>query len=1196
MDPTEVELNAINTIPDVGNWAGVAGDLLNGLTLALGNPTKLRDVAFISRPTWDRTVASLKMAEPPPAGSPAGTPATERDLTPVESSRIEVFRRVILLRLGIQPDLPGAASIPIALVGTPFPPAGSAGAPAPPTSPATTRKLKLSSVVDPTLDAEILQLDPAEVTKMYTDYKAKFGDRPSPDEPTADQLAGLSQLIKAKAVPYVEFSIWGAHGLRALRKSVFTSYMLNASSGEWSKKEAPGPPDLIAWERAFKTFRCAMLLLEAADPERLDAYMDFVKNLHGQFGAEAWGILYRAEVRMRSEFFERIRRSLTETPQYGFSEAAPWSAVFAAAIREGEFWAKEVTTPATLLLARNRTLPPDRDESSSPDRKRRRSSPRPPAKQQKGRKKYTGEDKSQWDSSQSIYALNRKGIQICQKFNKGTCGNGKAQSKCTNNRSHQCNLCLGPHAATACKKKKKEWPQEGSAPQERPKGPSVADESLGATPKSKPKAKPSPDRRREHERSRSPLRRRRPPADNPLGKLRPRTPSRSPPKRKPAKDVPPPKETTKKKTAEESSSSFPKPPMPKWYEHQYGATNIKTEEWGDQPRALLLFSGRPRDGDLASFLAADGWIVVVIDKVGPISTDLLDEKVRKAIRADVKNRVYDVVGAATPCETVSPLRENPPGPRPLRSLEHPDGLPQNKLTESEKKQLKEANILFRFSAEILSDQTDQELPWWMENPVHEGKLDIWKTSWMKYLTRPSRIFKVDFDQCRYGAETTKPTRLVSFKLNFLDMANLRCNHPMREWTKSDGSKYKAAHESLVQRWRTDDAGNKQRASKALAEYTPRLNARIAEAMLETENPRIDRLREVVNKQDKWPGGPRNVDFFGPTLDDRALRARDIQDKLAIGGMRKPFTSASMVPKSMVMGKCVYDLLANAASWKPVSELVDSLLKQQPAVQLETQLIEKVRQVVVNFLAPDGVELVPKTAIADTPLSATLLTAWGAAVMDPDAQTLAGWLQEGAPLGFSQAICASGVFPPVAGPEWEEESSRRLERAFEGWVNHPSAEEWHEDLTKLVEEAFSKGFCTIYDSVCRRSGETDRSQASAEQVGRHHQRETKLEKGSNHLGSQRKWSKPTLLPGGRESCCQNYQTWCMTSLKFTGKVEDHGSWQWTSEMHSTTSQQGQTEHSQPLPSPGKVAPKSLSMMCLCLDRFLHRHCGDDLRLC
>ena len=87
MDPTEAELNTLNTIADVGNWAGVAGDLLNALNLALGQPTKLGDVAFIARPTWDRTVASLKLAEPPPAGSPAGTPAAERELSPVFKDR-----------------------------------------------------------------------------------------------------------------------------------------------------------------------------------------------------------------------------------------------------------------------------------------------------------------------------------------------------------------------------------------------------------------------------------------------------------------------------------------------------------------------------------------------------------------------------------------------------------------------------------------------------------------------------------------------------------------------------------------------------------------------------------------------------------------------------------------------------------------------------------------------------------------------------------------------------------------------------------------------------------------------------------------------------------------------------------------------------------------------------------------------------
>ena len=157
-------------------------------------------------------------------------------------------------------------------------------------------------------------------------------------------------------------------------------------------------------------------------------------------------------------------------------------------------------------------------------------------------------------------------------------------------------------------------------------------------------------------------------------------------------------------------------------------------------------------------------------------------------------------------------------------------------------------------------------------------------------------------------------------------------------------------------------------------------------------------------------------------------------------------------------------MENAARWKPVARLVDCLLEQLPATQLEPQLVQKVRQVVVDFLAPRGTDLIHKTAVASTPLSAQLIAAWGQATNDPDAEILATWLQVGAPLGFSEAIHPSGIFPPVKGPEWEREASRRLERAFEGWTNHPSAEEWEDDLTALVEEASKKGFCSIYDTM------------------------------------------------------------------------------------------------------------------------------------
>ena len=236
MDPTDDELNAMATLGEVAAWAGTNGELDAALMEALGKPTKLRDIAFINRSVWDRTVGALTIL----AQAATDTSAeVRRGLTPTEDSRVEIFRRVCLLRLGIQPDRPGASGLP-ALPVVPTGPgkAPSVGGVAPAGSP--TRKLKLSSVVDPTLDAEIIHMEATEVELLYSQYRAKYGAVPSQDvDPTSDQLSGLQQLLKAGASPYVDLSIWGPFGLRSLRKQVFTSYILNASTGEWSKKDLP---------------------------------------------------------------------------------------------------------------------------------------------------------------------------------------------------------------------------------------------------------------------------------------------------------------------------------------------------------------------------------------------------------------------------------------------------------------------------------------------------------------------------------------------------------------------------------------------------------------------------------------------------------------------------------------------------------------------------------------------------------------------------------------------------------------------------------------------------------------------------------------------------------------------------------------------------------------------------------------------
>lgn len=135
---------------------------------------------------------------------------------------------------------------------------------------------------------------------------------------------------------------------------------INPTTGDWSHREQPGPSSFNEWFRCWKCFRTGMLLLEAAEAERLDAYSEMVRNYVNQFGDEAWSFVSRADSRMRSEHLDRIRRELRAAAQnYGFHEAAPWSACFAAPVRDTEFWQKELSIPAALFLARNKREPRD---------------------------------------------------------------------------------------------------------------------------------------------------------------------------------------------------------------------------------------------------------------------------------------------------------------------------------------------------------------------------------------------------------------------------------------------------------------------------------------------------------------------------------------------------------------------------------------------------------------------------------------------------------------------------------------------------------------------------------------------------------------------------------------------------------------------------------------------------------------------
>ena len=129
---------------------------------------------------------------------------------------------------------------------------------------------------------------------------------------------------------------------------------------------------------------------------------------------------------------------------------------------------------------------------------------------------------------------------------------------------------------------------------------------------------------------------------------------------------------------------------------------------------------------------------------------------------------------------------------------------------------------------------------WWENPDHGDKVDMWKTSLAKAVTDKATVFTVGFDQCRLGAETTKPTKFATFLVDLLDIDGLRCNHEKKEYRDSKGKPYKAAHQSLVQRWRETETG-RERASKALGEYPAPLNEKLASGMAKVGTVRTKKI-------------------------------------------------------------------------------------------------------------------------------------------------------------------------------------------------------------------------------------------------------------------------------------------------------------------------------------------------------------------
>eukprot|EP00435_Cladocopium_sp_Y103_P056820 s1791_g19.t1 len=583
-------------------------------------------------------------------------------------------------------------------------------------------------------------------------------------------VAAIHQVVAVGACPFADFSIWGPYGQRLLRKQTFQSFHLNPVTGDWQRREQPGPASFHQWYQSWKCYRTAMLLVEAAEAERLDSYSELIRGFVQQYGDEAWPFVSQADSRMRSEHLDRIKRELRANPAHGYEENKPWSACYAAAVKENDFWHRELATPALLYMTRNKrdTKAPESSGTASDQANKRPKT--------RAARRFTGTDQSR-KGDDGLFSHNRKGVEVCRLYNQGKCGNEKAQGKCKAGRSHQCDRCLGGRDPALNKRP----PEEGPAP-----------------------SGPESKRRRTETQA---------PTAVPLGpSAEPSQPSSASARKRRAAD-------SEAVEANEGTG--------------YGYWTRRGDPAPDKPMALIMFSGRPRKNDLADCLTKLGWLVCAID-TAVIPTNLLDDSVWTKVERDISLGLFDCIWLGTPCGTFSPLRNTPPGPKPLRDVQHIQGLPSSQLRPSEQKQLKEANILVDRSAVAAERQTELGKPWGWENPDHgEEKVSMWKMPKVKRLRERADTAEANFDQCRMDLATTKPTKFLTYKMDFSDIDGMRCNHEKQKFKRADGSEYLAAHESTVQKWVQGPDGKMERASRAQGEYTPKLCELIAKAIHRT---------------------------------------------------------------------------------------------------------------------------------------------------------------------------------------------------------------------------------------------------------------------------------------------------------------------------------------------------------------------------
>ena len=79
----------------------------------------------------------------------------------------------------------------------------------------------------------------------------------------------------------MHLSLFGPYGNRLIQKLVYFIHEYSPGDGKYRRVDLPRPPSYSAWEKCWKVFECAPLLLKAVRPQRLKRYQEKIQKYAG---------------------------------------------------------------------------------------------------------------------------------------------------------------------------------------------------------------------------------------------------------------------------------------------------------------------------------------------------------------------------------------------------------------------------------------------------------------------------------------------------------------------------------------------------------------------------------------------------------------------------------------------------------------------------------------------------------------------------------------------------------------------------------------------------------------------------------------------------------------------------------------------------------------------------------------------------